>query len=1288
MKAHTSNFKNEIKMLGRELDSKITYIQNSRTIELGSEELNSITPHYEGGILKSVMKQLDIDSNVEIPLGTILTYQFGVKTTWGYNYINYGNYIVYKAEKKEDTNSWQITCYDKMLYSMKDYEKLNITYPITIRNYINAICNKIGLTFKNTADTFANYNKTISSELYLDEDGKSLGYTYRDILDDLAEVTASTICIDEDDKLEIRYIKDAPSKNLLKGGIRQGNESDTSVSNRLFTVYSASITRGSYSISTNLDLDKYKWTIRVSTQPFPSSADIYAPELDNSSSMSYSSARDCYLGILISKKDASATITPSEISDLELQVEKGNASTYEPYAERDTIDEEFLKDVNVNFGEKYGPINTIVLSRSAGADNIYYPSTLPQNPVEIKISDNQIMNGNDRDTYMPDIYNKLNGLEYYINDFTSFGICYYDLCDRYDVKIADSTYTCIMFNDEVNVTQGLEEIVYTDLPDEAVTDYTKSDSTDRRINQTTLIVDKQQNEITALVDTTEDIQKEINPTKDVTGTSFYLEDSTDAELVNFEMEGKTTQETRSGKNILPSLNTTRTINGITFTKNNDGSITINGTATGNAVYPINVNSTSNLQNIPIKNNTQYTLSCKGITSEMIMQAYYNATYYNAPQTFTSISTVLGAYVIVLNGKTINNVTIYPQLEEGSTATEYEQYGVMPSPDYPSELVSVGYQNYFEAEYLQTTANTNINANLYKDTYTLSLENKENFGGVIYIQLYKNNTLITTNGHLLNTSSAVLFSTSSYWYYFQNIPNGNKLTFTLDDDYSLKIALSNATGSQKAFLVKGTQEHSYIPYGKYGVEVTTAKKNLIPFTNQNFTLNDVQYYIDNGSLYFNGTSRSETSSLNTNFKNNFNFTLHSGTYTISHKTNIMTCYLYKYDNNTLITNLATNTASQTFTLSETTRVFIGFYVYQREFDNVNSEIMISKSGGTYEPYKSNTFLYTLNEPLRSIGDTKDLLYIKNGMLYVDRKIGSVVLNTFTSKSGSTANNQFSTNVISNIVKPQYGTIVSNILSSHFISKAPNTIYANDTTGIGVNTNGTITCGLGLSSGINTLVLANQWLSTNKPEVNYILAEPTTEELGKVEIPSTYKSITYIDLNDVNEPTMNITYVRDTQLTNYVEEHISQIIVNEEGITQRVQRIEDSDYDSKINAIETKQTSTDLTIDIISTNIDRTTGDVNAVTTREKNFTFNDSGLNIASSDNTFSSKIDEQGLVFKNGDTTVAEYTKDGSKQKDLSLFGVYYYGMNSKDDTPMFVAQLYTDRNGEECFGHFYNRGD
>lgn len=442
MKIHTSAFKNQIKEYGREIDSIITYRIDEELIELGNEELNSITSSYEGSLLKSVMRQLVIDSNVDIPVGIELHLRFGIKVrddetvedySDNYDYVNFGNYIVKEVTKKEDTNSYEIKCYDKMLYSMieyDEYQQLDITYPITIRNYINVIASKLGLVFKNINDTFPNYDKEINEELFLsknveviepeeqtDEDEEeeetteenneeevneneeeneeevvqeepeekitytSLGYTYRDILDQLAQVTASTICINElDDELELRYI----------------NETN------------------------------------------------------------------------------------------------------------DVIDEEYLKDSNVNFSEKYGPINSIILSRSAESDNVFLQDeeSVDENGLcELKIVDNQIMNFDDRSEYLEDILDELDGLEYYINDFSSTGIVYYNLCDKYSVVRDNTTYECIMFNDEISITQGLEENIHTDLPEDSETDYSKADKTDIRINKATLIVDKQNNTINSLVQT-------------------------------------------------------------------------------------------------------------------------------------------------------------------------------------------------------------------------------------------------------------------------------------------------------------------------------------------------------------------------------------------------------------------------------------------------------------------------------------------------------------------------------------------------------------------------------------------------------------------------------------------------------------------------------------------------------------------------------------------------------------------------------------------------------------------
>ena len=211
MKSHTSEFKEEIKLLGKQQDVRITYTINDEQIVLSSEDINSATPNYEASLLKSVMKGLDLDSNVDIPLGTQIKFEYGLLVNGVYEYLNYGNYIVYSSEKQEDTLSYKITCYDKMLYSMKDYEHIDITYPCTIKQYLIALCNKIGLQFKDS--DFANENRQITSELFMtiNEDGtySSMGYTYRDVLDQIAETTGGCICITLDDKVEVRYINKA-----------------------------------------------------------------------------------------------------------------------------------------------------------------------------------------------------------------------------------------------------------------------------------------------------------------------------------------------------------------------------------------------------------------------------------------------------------------------------------------------------------------------------------------------------------------------------------------------------------------------------------------------------------------------------------------------------------------------------------------------------------------------------------------------------------------------------------------------------------------------------------------------------------------------------------------------------------------------------------------------------------------------------------------------------------------------------------------------------------------------
>ena len=151
---------------------------------------------------------------------------------------------------------------------------------------------------------------------------------------------------------------------------------------------------------------------------------------------------------------------------------------------------------------------------------------------------------------------------------------------------------------------------------------------------------------------------------------------------------------------------------------------------------------------------------------------------------------------------------------------------------------------------------------------------------------------------------------------------------------------------------------------------------------------------------------------------------------------------------------------------------------------------------------------------------------------------------------------------------------------------------------------------------------------------------------------------------------------------IVENIQEDIVGDDGVIERIQKVEN------------KQTATDLTIDIISTNIDKTNGNVTSVTT-ENGFKFNSEGLNISSSEDEFNALHNAKGTYYRDGETILTQFTKDNIIIKDLVLYGKYYYGVdenlevaNFKKDDAMFIAQKFTDNNNEECFGHFYNGGN
>ena len=130
----------------------------------------------------------------------------------------------------------------------------------------------------------------------------------------------------------------------------------------------------------------------------------------------------------------------------------------------------------------------------------------------------------------------------------------------------------------------------------------------------------------------------------------------------------------TGKNLIPPKAASETINGVTCTVNADGSLTLNGTATGNCFFHcLDMEIVSGI----------YTLSSgvklpAGITlilrkkdiNKQIMYVYAGSSSKTKPTGYSGKAFV---YVAVSSGTTVTNLTLYPQLEVGREATAYEPY---------------------------------------------------------------------------------------------------------------------------------------------------------------------------------------------------------------------------------------------------------------------------------------------------------------------------------------------------------------------------------------------------------------------------------------------------------------------------------------------------------------------------------------------------------------------------------------------------------------------------------------
>lgn len=208
------------------------------------------------------------------------------------------------------------------------------------------------------------------------------------------------------------------------------------------------------------------------------------------------------------------------------------------------------------------------------------------------------------------------------------------------------------------------------------------DKIDTYAGNTNTAITNNENSIEALQQENQRL-KETLPTTTGTGENITLNKTAELDFVVPPLpRGNTKQNTTEGYQLIELADfTSFTNNGITFTKLDDGGIKVNGTATGQAIINLLTGNTSvsnNPRNITLEADEYYTLSGSSSNLGLLL---HTSSYSNVHQatgsnvtfketTDASISTVR---INVNSGTTINNEIIYPMLEKGSTAHDFEPY---------------------------------------------------------------------------------------------------------------------------------------------------------------------------------------------------------------------------------------------------------------------------------------------------------------------------------------------------------------------------------------------------------------------------------------------------------------------------------------------------------------------------------------------------------------------------------------------------------------------------------------
>ena len=304
-------------------------------------------------------------------------------------------------------------------------------------------------------------------------------------------------------------------------------------------------------------------------------------------------------------------------------------------------------------------------------------------------------------------------------------------------------------------------------------------------------------------------------------------DTTEDMYLDVDVYGNQYQATREGYNsidLIPLIGKTETKNGVTYKINEDCSITVNGIPTEYTSF--------NLLYMSLKAGTYKFVD--GLNSNNVfMQTLGDFPNTSQNHTFSLAEDGNSTLYLVISAGTpiLNNVTLYPMLYKGTEDKPYEQYGASPSPNYPSEVETVG-SNKNELDIQNIIVGGLVNGNIVSNTisrlvtkepipvkssttYNINFNEYGEFKSVrigIHSLDSEGNFLKDSGWLKFSDTKQIIYTTAENCKSIRIIFSFSKTaqTVTSNTEYTEKIILDDFY-NMKFKLEKGSTATSYSPY---------------------------------------------------------------------------------------------------------------------------------------------------------------------------------------------------------------------------------------------------------------------------------------------------------------------------------------------------------------------------------------------------------------------------------------------------------------------------------------------